>query len=125
MDSLLKGLDEGNIDMLIDGAPEAEGETEALACDNPAVEAGDAGVANSITFDRKFRGYDRGQVDDYIARLTEDYHAICRWLAALEQENYGLRRALAERDYYWSQAQYWQNQLSPGNGSYYENGRGF
>ena len=50
---------------------------------------------NDIEFDIKFRGYDRGQVDHYLDAITEDYNAICAKCDALEQENEGLRRALA------------------------------
>jgi len=53
---------------------------------------------NDITFDRKLRGYDRRQVDDYIESLTVDYNDICAKCDELEKENQGLRRALAKLD---------------------------
>ncbi|HCC35138.1 MAG TPA: hypothetical protein DEQ02_05690 [Ruminococcaceae bacterium] len=51
---------------------------------------------NDIEFDIRFRGYDRMQVDDYIDKLSEDYNKICGICASLEEENRGLRVALAE-----------------------------
>jgi len=42
---------------------------------------------NDITFDIKFRGYDRHQVDDYIEKLTIDYNNICRNCSKLEKDN--------------------------------------
>jgi DivIVA domain-containing protein len=50
---------------------------------------------NDITFDVKFRGFDRRQVTDYIEALAKDYNSICTKNAALQEENEGLRRALA------------------------------
>jgi len=50
---------------------------------------------NDITFDVKFRGYHRQQVEDYIDALTVDYNSICEKCDDLERENDGLRRALA------------------------------
>ena len=50
---------------------------------------------NDIEFDIRFRGYDRGQVDHYLDKLTEDYNAICKKCASLEDENDGLRQTLA------------------------------
>jgi len=50
---------------------------------------------NNITFDVRFRGYDRGQIDDYILALTADYNAICARCDDLERENIGLRNALS------------------------------
>jgi len=55
-------------------------------------------LTNNIEFDRRFRGYDCGQVDDYIAQLTAEYNAICERCAELERENKGLRKALAAID---------------------------
>ena len=52
-------------------------------------------LINDIEFDRKFRGYNTQQVDDYIQAFTQDYNSICRKCAALEWENEGLRWALA------------------------------
>ena len=51
---------------------------------------------NDIEFDLRFRGYDRMQVDDYIDKLSEDYNRICAICAYLQEENRGLRVALAE-----------------------------
>ena len=64
---------------------EADAAPATVATDVPA-------FYNDIEFDTKFRGYDRDQVDDYIAKLTVDYNAICEKNAALVRENEGLRR---------------------------------
>jgi DivIVA domain-containing protein len=55
----------------------------------------DTDFTNNIEFDTRFKGYDRAQVDDYIDKITLDYNAICKKCAALEEENEGLRQALA------------------------------
>ena len=68
--------------------------TEISVTPEPAPD--DSAFFNNIEFDTKFRGYNRDQVDDYINKLTVDYNAICERCDALEQENEGLRRALAE-----------------------------
>lgn|GEM_PF-5372663 len=54
------------------------------------------GPENDITFDQKFRGYDRDQVEDYLEKLTKDYNALCATNATLRWENEGLRNVLAQ-----------------------------
>ena len=46
---------------------------------------------NDIDFRTRFRGYDRGQVADYVNALTEDYNKICARCEELEKENEQLR----------------------------------
>ncbi|MCL2512574.1 MAG: DivIVA domain-containing protein [Oscillospiraceae bacterium] len=52
-------------------------------------------LINNIAFDIKLRGYDRRQVDHYLDEISREYNAICEQKAALEEENEGLRQALA------------------------------
>ena len=53
----------------------------------PAAPAGNETSENDISFDVRFRGYDREQVWDYIDELTADYNKICTRCAKLEKEN--------------------------------------
>jgi len=62
--------------------------------DADAMEASSA-FKNDITFDVKFRGYDKTQVEDYLAALTVDYNDICAQCDVLEHENAGLRALLS------------------------------
>ena len=49
---------------------------------------------NDIEFSTRARGYDRLEVDDYIAKLSISYNAICEKCFALEKENEWLRNAV-------------------------------
>lgn len=90
IDELLSQYSRGS-----DAPPPAIIEPKAVFIEDIPPKNTSKGFANNITFDNKFRGYDRDQVDDYIDKLTEDYNAICERCTSLEQENEGLRSALA------------------------------
>lgn len=53
-------------------------------------------LENDIDFDTAFRGFNRQQVQHYIAALTKDYNAICQKCAKLEQKNDSLTKALIQ-----------------------------
>lgn len=42
---------------------------------------------NNIQFGVRFRGYDRTEVDDYIAAITEDYNKMCERMQTVSDEN--------------------------------------